>query len=80
MTVEGLVVHIGTVMRRRFDHISAAMTGLIIDSETPLGSAETTDLLASSVSGNLETVIQLLCNGIPVEEARPAAVAIRYAQ
>jgi hypothetical protein len=80
VTVENLVVRIGTLMRDRFDRISDAMTELIVDNETPLASDELARMLASSVSGNLETVIQLMCNRIPVEEARPSTVAIRYAQ
>lgn len=80
MTLDSLVIRIGTIMHSKFDRISDAMTELIVQNETPLVSEELADMLASSVSGNLETVIQLLRNQIPVEEARPSTVAIRYAQ
>ena len=72
-------VHIGEEVHRRMPEVARAMTDLIIEKELPLGGADILDILASSVEGNLETISQLLRNGIPVDEARPSTAAIRYA-
>lgn len=78
-TTGRLVVQVADQLRERFSEVSGAMTALILDKEAPLDQAELTTMLSSSVAGNLDTVLHLLHNRIPVRHARPSTAAIEYA-
>lgn len=66
-------------LQERFAKICAAMTAEIMTTVNALDDAEMSRLLSASVEGNVDTIIHMLRNGIPVGRTRPATAAIEYA-
>lgn len=74
-----LVGLVADKLRARFTDVSGAMTSLILEESVPLDQADLTTTLKTSVDGNLDTILQLLKDRIPVKHARPSTAAIEYA-
>lgn len=74
-----LTAVVGERLQRRYDELNVTMNEAIEEAVADLGDPELTDMLHSSVEGNIATILHMLRNDIPLDRIQPITAATEYA-
>lgn len=77
--IDQYVVEVGNGMRAEHDAMVDEMVGIIARQVDHLDDGQTHATLRASVEGNVESIIHMLRNRVPAEQAQASASALAYA-